>query len=481
MKIDLISSAAQRPAADIAILPFWEGPHEAADLTPWREQILPTLELGDFKGKHAEALWITGRGKEPRILLLGLGKPEALTVECLRKVAAGVVKLKRGTKANWLLPDFKALPREAALQGVFEGLLLTAYTYTTYKKADPMVTSVALIGAGPQAKGILDHVTAIVRGVDFVRDLVNGNADEVTPEHLAKQATALGKKTLKTTLFNRKRLEEKGFGLITAVGRAAEVEPYLIQVDYSGNPRSKERIVLVGKGVTYDTGGLSLKPTDSMLTMKCDMAGGATVLGAIQVVADLGLKVNVTALVPTAENAIGSGSYKLGDVYRAYNGKTVEINNTDAEGRLLLADALAYAVKELKPSLIVDLATLTGAAVVALGEDIAALFTAHESLSSALLAASETTGEPLCRLPLWDSYLESFKSEIADLVNSGGREAGAVKAALFLQEFVGKEIPWAHLDIAGPAYLTKPKHYHSTRATGYGVRLLVDLIARQGS
>lgn len=479
MKIELISSASERPSADFAVLPFWEGAVESADLSPWREQIASTLALGDFKGKHGEVLWVPGKGKEPRIVLLGLGKPEELTVELLRRAAAGVVKLKRGKKATWILPDFRALPREHALQGIFEGLLLTSYTYTAYKKAEPMVTSVALIGAGPQAKAIFERVKTVARGVDFVRDLVNGNADEVTPEYLAKQASSMGRKSLKTTLFNRKRLEERGFGLIAAVGRAADVEPYLIQVDYTGNPNRKERIVLVGKGVTYDTGGLSLKPTDSMLSMKCDMAGGATVLGALQVIADLGLKVNVTALVPTAENAIGSGSYKLGDVYRAYNGKTVEINNTDAEGRLLLADALAYAVKELKPTLVIDLATLTGAAVVALGEEVAALFTPDEKLAKELLASSDSTGEPLCRLPLWESYLESFKSEIADLVNSGGREAGAVKAALFLQEFVGKDVPWAHLDIAGPAYYTKPKHYHNTRATGYGVRLLVDLIERR--
>lgn len=266
-------------------------------------------------------------------------------------------------------------------------------------------------------------------------------------------------------------------GLILAVGRGAPHDPCLIQAAYKGNPDSKEHIVIVGKGITYDTGGLSLKPTDGMLSMKCDMAGAAVALGVVKTAAKLGLKVNVTAVTPVAENSIGSKSYKLGDVYRSYSGKTVEINNTDAEGRLVLADALAFVVDKFAPTRIVDLATLTGACVVALGDEIAGLFCDDDLLAEDLLGASDLTDELLCRIPIHMDYMEAYKSEIADLTNSGGREAGAIKGALFLKQFVG-DVPWAHLDIAGPAYLPKPKFYHPMKATGFGVRLLIDFLER---
>jgi leucyl aminopeptidase len=203
-------------------------------------------------------------------------------------------------------------------------------------------------------------------------------------------------------------------------------------------------------------------------------------LGAVRTAAELGLKVNVTAVAPVTENCIGSQSYKLGDVYRSYSGKTVEITNTDAEGRLVLADALAYAVKHLKPTCVIDLATLTGACVVALGEEMAGLFTADEALAQELLEAADQTDELLWRLPVHPDYQEALKSDIADLVNSTGRDAGATKAALFLQEFVG-DVPWAHMDIAGPAYLSKPKHYNPTKGTGYGLRMLIDFLEGRSS
>ena len=209
--------------------------------------------------------------------------------------------------------------------------------------------------------------------------------------------------------------------------------------------------------------------------MKCDMSGAAIVLGTVATAAELGLKVNVTAVTPVTENCIDGKSYKLGDVYRAYNGKTVEVNNTDAEGRLVLGDALSYAAKNLDPSCMIDIATLTGSAVVALGEEISALYTPEEGLAKELLDASKKTSELLWRLPLYPDYKESMKSEIADMVNSMGRDAGSIKAAFFLQEFVD-DIPWAHIDAAGPCFLSKPKHYHTTQATGYGIRLFIEFL-----
>jgi leucyl aminopeptidase len=215
-----------------------------------------------------------------------------------------------------------------------------------------------------------------------------------------------------------------------------------------------------------------------MLGMKCDMGGAATVLGAVQTAAALNLKINVTAVVPTTENSIDANSYKIGDVYRAMNGKTVEITNTDAEGRLVLADAMAYAVEHLKPTVMIDVATLTGAIVIALGEEISGLFCNNDLLASDLLVASDAVEETLWRMPIPSDYKEMLKSDVADMVNSAGRIASSITAALFLQEFCGS-VPWAHLDIAGTCYRNKPKHYNTTKATGFGLRLLIDFLERR--
>ena len=344
-----------------------------------------------------------------------------------------------------------------------------------------MIEKVCWIGLDKRGEEWIEKAQTIAGGVYFARELVNGNADDVTPRMLANTALAIEKYSskIKTTVYDKKWLQQKKMGLILAVNRGASVDPYLIQVVYKGNPRSKEHIVLVGKGVTYDTGGLALKTAEGMVSMKCDMAGAAAVLGAVQVTAALDLKVNVTALIPAVENSIDALSYKLGDVYRSYSGKTVEITNTDAEGRLVMADAISFAVETLKPTCIIDLATLTGNVVMALGEERAGLFTDDERLSSDLMAAADKTGDFLWRLPIQSEYKEAFKSDVADLTNSSaGREAGAIKAALFLQEFVGST-PWAHLDVAGTAYLTRPKYYHPTKATGYGVRLLVEFLEKR--
>ncbi len=458
------------------VIPFWKGALDS-DF----KEVLPVLRSGDFKGKNGETHFVYPEGfKESKILLLGLGDKE--TADFLRKAYASAVKAIRKVKAK--SANF-ILPKKASLEAVLQGILLSNYAYDhlkgdTLKDAPPLLEKVGLIGA--EDESILKEVETIVDGVFFARDLVNGNADDITPATLGSATKELEKisKNVKVTVYDRKWLEKEKMGLILAVGKAAEVDPVLIQATYTGNPSVKEQIVLVGKGVTYDTGGLSLKPTDAMLDMKCDMGGAAAVLGTLRTVAALGLKVNVTALVPSAENALDSKSYKLGDVYRSYSGKTVEINNTDAEGRLILADALSFAVKNLNPSYVIDLATLTGAVIVALGENIAGLCSNDDALASKLLDASKDTTDPLWRLPLVNEYKDKLKSGIADLINSGGRAAGSITAALFLQEFVGTA-KWAHLDIAGGAYLSKPRDYHPTKATGYGVQLLVEFLKKQSA
>lgn len=468
-----VSFAKELEAADVWVLPFWEGPKEAADL--------PCAVVGaldDFKGKNGETALYYSCGQ--RILLLGLGKQEKASVEELRKAYAAAVKLvtaKKIKRMDVLFPKCKQ--KEEFLRGMGEGIFLTNYSFT-YKhdsiKEDPPILLEKVVFVGIEKSIVMDEIETVANGVHFVRDLVNGNADGKR-EMVLKAAKKLHPK-VKTTVFDHKWLEKEGMGLILAVNRGSEVSPVFVQVEYRGNPKDSSRIVLIGKGILYDTGGLSLKPTDNMLTMKCDMAGAATVLGAVKVAAELGLKVNVTALFPLTENCIDAKSYKLGDVYRSFDGKTVEITNTDAEGRLVLADSIAYAVKNLRPTAVIDLATLTGACVVALGDDIAGLFCNDDELAEELFEASEKCDELSWRLPVHNDYFEAFKSEIADMINSIGRDGGAIKAALFLQQFAG-DVPWAHIDIAGPAYIPKPKHYNPMKGTGYGVRLLTEFLKSQ--
>lgn len=472
------SSLDKRDGADLLVVPFWEGPHAAADLGPFEAAIHPVLK--DFAGKMGETASCYPEGQ--RILLIGLGKQDKATVEILRRVYSSAVKAVQSKKAKRIDVLFpKCKQRDEFLRGIAEGILLSNYAFS-YKSQEenPIVLLEKVTWIGVEKNPLLEEMRIIIEGVNFVRDLVNTNADDKTPKMLAEVAKKLHPK-VKTTIFDKKKIEAEKMGLLLAVNRSSSHEPVFIQAAYKGDPKSKEHIVLVGKGIVYDTGGLSLKPSDGMLGMKADMAGAATVLGAVRTAAELGLKVNVTAIAPVTENCIGSKSYKLGDVYRSYSGKTVEVTNTDAEGRLVLADALAYAVQNMKPTCMIDLATLTGGCVIALGEDISALFSNDDALAEDLLGSSEKTDELIWHMPIHPDYKDMMKSEIADLVNSSGvRYAGAITAAIFLQEFVGM-VPWAHIDIAGPAYPAKAKYYNPIKGTGHGLRLLVDFLACRSS
>ncbi len=471
------------------IVPVWEG--APLDKMQGFESSLRALAaVGDFKGKLGETYFVYQEGAiEPRLLLLGLGKEEEATAESLRRSYAGAARAiqgKQGRIANVLLPRTKRLSHEEALKSAAEGLFLTNYAFTRLKgesaKENPSVLleKVVFLDAKPVDAALLKKMEEIASGVHFVRDLVNSNADDKTAPVLARMAKEFEKAhpKIKTTILDKKKLEQEKMGLLLAVNRGSSHEPCLIISSYKGNPESKEHVVLVGKGMSYDTGGLNLKVGDGMLTMKCDMSGAATVLGTVKTAAALGLKVNVTAVAPIAENCIDAHSYKPGDVYRSHSGKTVEITNTDAEGRLILADAMSYAAENLHPTCMIDVASLTGAIVVALGEEIAGLFAADEALSKELLDASSAVGELLWAMPVHDDYRESMKSEIADLINSGSRDGSSIKAALFLQEFV-QDVPWAHIDFAGPCYLSKPKHYYTTKGSGFGVRLLIEFLERK--
>ncbi len=321
-----------------------------------------------------------------------------------------------------------------------------------------------------------------IAGVVLARDLVNEPAAVKTPTFIADVAKKLGKEAgISVEVWEPKRIAAENLAGLIAVARGSNEEPRFLRLRYEakGATSATKRIALVGKGITFDSGGLSLKPAKSMETMKCDMAGAAAVLGTMIALGRLKLAVNVDAFIPISENLPGGKAQKPGDVIRFRNGKTVEVLNTDAEGRLVLADALTLAA-DLKPDAIIDLATLTGACMVALGTQVAGLFANDQKLADRLLAISAETGEPLWQLPLVAEYKDDIKSAVADLKNIGGGHAGSITAALFLQEFVGST-PWVHLDIAGPAFLEKGLPYCPKGGTGFGVRTLLRYLAAVAS
>jgi leucyl aminopeptidase len=319
------------------------------------------------------------------------------------------------------------------------------------------------------------EVKARMTSVALARNLVNKNADEITPEGFAQAASLLGKGDLKVTVHGKEWIEQQKMGLLLAVSRGSRHAPRFVIMEWKGAPNSKDVTALVGKGITFDSGGLDLKSAENMQDQKSDMAGAAAVMATMKAVRDLNLPINVIALIPLCENIIGGNAYKPGDVYRARSGKMVEIGNTDAEGRLILADALSYAKDEIQPSRIIDVATLTGAAEVALGTDFSALFSNTDSLFFLLEKASIHAGEPLWRMPLHREYLKLLDSDIADCKSVASRRGGAITAAVFLGQFVG-DIPWAHFDIAGTGYLNDAHSYLGKGATGVPVRTLVEFL-----
>jgi leucyl aminopeptidase len=488
MQASCVVKSAQRPSAEVIVIPVWEGKKRgeiATDETEYRALLSLPLDSGDFHGKQGETqLLYVAKGKEKRALLLGLGKQSECTSESLRCAYASAVKSIHGKKlasANILLPS---LSSDVHCKAIFEGVLLADYSFDqlkgeSLKENTGGLNKVCFCGVPPKEKEILKRTEIVISSVNFVRDLVNRNADDKHVGTLAKIAKDFEKQSdkIKTTILEKKQLEQLEMGLLLAVGRGAMRDPALVIIEYKGNPHSKDTTAIIGKGITFDTGGLNLKPTGGIETMKCDMAGAAATLGVMQAAISLGLKINLLGVLSIAENAIGPGSYKPGDVFRSYSGKTVEISNTDAEGRLVLADALSYIQEKYKPSRLIDMATLTGGIVIALGELATGLFSNDNDLAHALEKSAGRTDERLWRMPLYPEYKMLLKSSIADLKNSGGRSASSCSAAVFLQQFI-KDTPWAHLDIAGTAYLSdlKPYPYHQTPATGVGVRLLIDFL-----
>jgi leucyl aminopeptidase len=414
---------------------------------------------------------VVGAGELERVLLVGTGAGSAAD---LRK--AGAALARRAKDAGALAVDLRAaVPDTAGLQAWVEGLLLASYSFS--RKAEPKERALQTITlVGPTDSRALAAAVAVARATAAARDLVNTPSLDKSPEWLVGAAKDL-LRGLDVKVLDDKQLASKGFGGILGVGQGSSRPPRLIEASYDGSPtfRGGPHVVLVGKGITFDTGGLSLKPNAGMVDMKSDMGGAAAVLGALRAVADRELPIRVTVLAAAAENMPSGTAQRPGDVLTQYGGRTVEVLNTDAEGRLVLADALVYADEDLKADVIVDVATLTGAMPVALGKRHAGMFASDDGLAAQLEAAAEASGEPLWRMPLVEDYRVALDSPIADLRNIGQPrlklQGGSITAALFLREFTGGR-PWAHLDIAGPALSGADEDDKTKGGTGYGVRLL---------
>ena len=454
------------------------------------------LKSGDFTGKLHKTVALYPEKELPlkRIVLVGLGKQKDFTRDKLRGAAATVARAVRDLGVtSMLLPlDFaqSGLSAQQSAQTLVEAITLGLYQFKEYKtknngngdKAFKACTLLAGTAAGlAAAKKGAAYAQALSKAVCLARDLVSRPSNAATPSHLAQTAkTIAARHGLVCTVLDKQQAEKTGMGAFLSVARGSDEPARFIIIDYKPNTKkTAPPIVLIGKAITFDSGGISIKPAQGMEEMKTDMAGGAAVLGALQAAAELKLPVHVVGIVPATENMPSGHAFKPGDIIRSLSGKTIEIITTDAEGRLILADALTYA-QRYKPAAIIDMATLTGACVLALGHAASGLMGTDEKLIKKIQAASESTGEKVWQLPLYEDYGEQIKSDVADMKNAGGKPAGALTAGYFLKAFAG-DIPWAHIDIAGTAWASKPLPYTPKGATGVGVRLLVELLEKWGN
>lgn len=431
--------------------------------------IIPTMDKGPMK----------------KIMLMGLGKKEKFNNEIARIVSA-----KAAVKAREMeISEFSILPYsnvdEGLIEAISEGIALSLYSFNKYKTNDKgeesKVKQVTILINDDKNKiqPIVDRTVLLVEAVNLARDLSNLPPNDCSPSQLASIAVSVGTEYgLKTRIIERYEMESMGLDGIVSVGKGSQNPPKLIILEYHGSTGDRRPYLLVGKGVTFDTGGISLKDSDKMDEMKFDKSGGCNVLAIMKAVASLKLPINVVGIIPSVENMPSSTSYRPGDIIKMYNGKTVEVLNTDAEGRLILADALAFGIASYNPKAVIDLATLTGACIIALGTNVAAVIGTNKKFIDELHKVSDRTSEKIWELPLYEEFNEQIKSSIADIKNVGGRPGGAITAAAFLSNFTNG-IPWIHIDIAGTAWTqegTYERSYNPRGATGFGVRTIVKLL-----
>jgi len=442
-----------------------------------------------FLNKDNSELKFNNPDWAPEIVFLYKVKlDEDFSADYFRDTLSGVIQKIEGEEITNLyisIPEHelfnKYIEDEAYYYSTFaEGLYLGNYSFDKYKskkKKEKSLEVTFMTGAAAAASRAFEAAKNISESVLFARDLVNEPAVELTPAELASRAkNELKKSGVAVTIFDKKELQKRKMNAILAVGGASVHEPKLIIMHYKPKAKAKKKIALVGKGVTFDAGGLSIKPTSAMMDMNGDMAGAALVIGAIRAASLLALPVEIIGIVPAVENVISGSAFKPTDIIVAASGKSIEVKDTDAEGRIILADALDYASKQ-KPDEIIDFATLTGACVVALGEYAAGLFTKNDNLAKSIKAAGNKTYERTWRLPFWNEYKKLIKSDVADVSNLGPRWGGAITAGKFLEHFVDEKITWAHLDIAGPAMKNDLTSYTKKFHTGFGVRLMVEYLS----
>lgn len=454
---------------------------------------LSELQKKNFLSKNVNEIRVTKPEGKPDALIISKAKvDEKFTVDFFRNHLAGLIKdLSKEELKNLhiFVPSYRAFKKffkdeKYYYQTFVEGILLGNYTFNKFKKDKDEVKNLSVLLYADNEKLLrssIDRAISIIEGVNFARDLQNEPASTLRPFELAKRVrSGLSKTGIRVTIFDEDEIKKRKMGGLLAVGKGSAAKPRFIVLKYKPTTKSKKksqkRIALVGKGITYDTGGVCVKPPQGMVEMKADMSGAAVVAGILLTAARIKIPMEIIGIIPAAENMISGEAMRPGDVVKTASGKTIEIGHTDAEGRMILADALDYASKQ-QPDEVIDFATLTGACVVALGQNAAGLFTKNNRLSDKLYKSGLKTYERVWPMPMWDDYHKLIESKIADVNNDGNRWAGAITAAKFLENFIDKNIPWAHIDIAGTAISHDMNNYTKTYMTGFGVRLILDYLS----
>ncbi len=495
MRVEPKYGRADTVATEALVLMHCEGEslsqHEGAALdSALGGALRDLLQTKEFEGKSHEVLLFHTQGKIPakRLILVGLGKRTNLALDHIRQAMGYAVKRVRQAKSSSFTVVFPSVAPSGVdeielAQAIVEGAILGNYQFSVYRSEGQTgkgVVGVTILGASkgqlPQLSEGIRRGVATAEATVFVRDLCNHPSNIMTPTKIANEAKVVAKEVgVSLKILEQKDMEKLGMGALLGVARGSHEPPKFIILQYGGAKEKGERpVVLVGKTITFDTGGISLKPAENMEQMKADMTGGAEVLAAMRAAARLKLPLNLISILPVAENMPGGRAMRPGDVVKTLSGKTVEVQNTDAEGRLILSDGLAYATR-YKPAVLIDIATLTGACVVALGQFAIGMFGTDANLKESIREAGIRAGERVWEMPLWDEYFEQLRSDVADMRNIGGRGGGMITAALFLSKFVG-DCPWVHLDIASTDWSERERAYIPKGPTGIGTRLLIQFL-----
>lgn len=494
MRVDARAGRGETESTEVLVLTHCEGDVLSKQATVIDKSmggaLRELLQSKEFEGKANELALVHTHGKVPakRILLVGLGKEKDVTVDQLRQAMGHTVKRVRQVKAGFFTVAVPSVTPQGSsavdvAQAMTEGAILGSYQFTAYRSDSVSakdVKGMSLLAAETSAvRSIAEGIrrgTATAEAAVLVRDLCNHPSNVMTPARIASEAKAIAKEqSLTLKILEQKEMEKLGMGALLGVARGSHEPPKFIILEYKGSKKKDARpVVLVGKTITFDTGGISLKPAENMEHMKADMTGGAEVLASIRAAARLKLPLHLISILPVAENMPGGRAMKPGDVVTTLSGKTVEVQNTDAEGRLILADALAYATR-YKPAALIDIATLTGACVVALGQFAIGMFGTDAGVKESVRKAGLRAGERVWEMPLWEEYFEQLRSDVADMRNIGGRGGGMITAALFLSKFVG-DCPWVHLDIASTDWSERERAYVPKGPSGIGTRLLIQYL-----